>query len=342
MKLNADIIFENLKEVMPVEMSGYKGNHLTLFRPEFYSDSQEAFLKDHVYIVTAEGIPRRASLEKGTVIICIGEPPLMSYFKERGCFIKVKAHTDSFEVSNLLNAIYNKYDAWSEKLSEILEDTADIDDMVLSSVPIFGNPILAMDSNLRIIASAGYEGLEETAPAFEQMGADALSMSALGQFLGENELLFDVKEPIRLNIMDSSTLSINLFDADEYSGSLTVEYRRSPCKESHPALIKYFAEYLRRAMKKNSQVMTSERNVLRKIFIDIINDMPVDTARKKYLEVTGAERQFLCIAAHLNNRFAQIPVEYVCKKFESVFPRSITFEYKSAIVSFVETFNGCI
>lgn len=336
MKLNADVIFENLKEVMPVELSGWKRNGLTLSRPEFYTDDRESFLKDHVYIVTAERMPRRVSLEKGTVIICIGEVPQMSYYKERGCFIKVK-DIDPFELSNKVNAIYNKYDAWSERISEILEGTADIEDMVESSVPIFGNPILAMDSNFQIIASAGYEGLEETAPAFEQMGADALSMSALEQFLKEKELLFDVKEPIRLNIMDSSTLSLNLFDTDEYNGSITIEYRRSAYGESHTDLIKYFAGFLRMAMKKNSQVMTSERNVLRKIFIDIINDMPVDTARKKYLEAAKVEKHFICVVANLNNRFAQIPVEYVCKKFERVFPKSVTFECRSNIVSFIET-----
>ena len=37
------------------------------------------------------------------------------------------------------------------------------------------------------------------------------------------------------------------------------------------------------------------------------------------------------------DRYAQIPVDYVCSKFDSVFPGSITFENRANIISFIET-----
>ena len=86
MKLNADIIFDNLKEQIPVEMFGYKSDELTLRRPEFYIGDSKPFLANHVYILYGENIPRRVEIEKGTVILCIGDAPKMSFYSEKQNF----------------------------------------------------------------------------------------------------------------------------------------------------------------------------------------------------------------------------------------------------------------
>ena len=83
MKLNADVIYDNLKESVPVEMVGYKSEELLLKRPEFYVNESKAFLANHLYIVESGQLPIRPTIEKGAVIICIGEIPQMQYFRER-------------------------------------------------------------------------------------------------------------------------------------------------------------------------------------------------------------------------------------------------------------------
>ena len=73
MKLNADIIFDKLKEQYPAEMYGIKETALALSRPEFHMDDDTRFLAGHLYLATAEHLPSRPYLEKGAVLICIGE-----------------------------------------------------------------------------------------------------------------------------------------------------------------------------------------------------------------------------------------------------------------------------
>ena len=57
MRLNADIIYHNLKKLLNVSIHGICENGLTLFRPEFYLDKTSGFAKNHVYVCSADHLP---------------------------------------------------------------------------------------------------------------------------------------------------------------------------------------------------------------------------------------------------------------------------------------------
>ena len=69
MKLNADILYENLSETLPAELLGFHTSELNLRRPEFYLDSAEPMLANHLYILPGDQFPRHLKLEKGCVIL---------------------------------------------------------------------------------------------------------------------------------------------------------------------------------------------------------------------------------------------------------------------------------
>ena len=336
MKLNADIIYYNLKKTFPVEIIGYRSPELSLSRPEFYVEGNDTFKSNHLYILTTDRISRRAVCERGSVIICTGEVPQMSYFYERCCFIKVADKMDVFDLFNRIQNIYNKYDLWSDKLNQSLNHGASVEELIRLSEDIFENPILVLDSHFRFIARGGYEGLEDIAEVFEDSESDNLSMEALDKYLNEREPLMHVREPMLLNILDTSTLSLNLFENDEYTGSISVEYRNRLHQESDIPLLKYLSESVLSAMRKNSATIMTDRSITRKVFLDIINGFPIDTAHRKHLERIHAGKTFLCLVIRINTRLAQIPVEYIIAKVESVFRHSITFESRSDIISFIE------
>ena len=62
MKLNADIIYEKLKEDYSVKIYGERENSLSLRRPEFHMDDDTRFLEGHLYLATAEHLPSRPYL----------------------------------------------------------------------------------------------------------------------------------------------------------------------------------------------------------------------------------------------------------------------------------------
>lgn len=340
MKLNAEILYEELKMSCRVEMIGYHDQELSLMRPEFLYGEQKELLAGHLYILTGDRLSRRTLCQKGAVLVAAGELPQLSFLTDRCCFLMVKSETDVFSLFNQVQQIYNKYDAWSEALSGILQGSLSIDEMASLSSSIFRNPVLVLDSRFRFLARGGYEGLENVVEAFEDPDSVELSINALDQFLEEHEPLLNVRDPLLLNIRDTSTLSLNLFDQDEYTGSISIEYRNHPHRKCDIPLLSYFSGFVLSAIRKNSAGIMNDRSVLRRVFLDLINGLPVDTAHRKYLETAPINKKYQCLVIQINSRFAQIPVDYIIRKVDNIFSSSITFENRSAIISFVESKEG--
>ena len=337
MRLNADILYNHLRRSIPVEITGYKDPSLALQRPEFYDGSGSVFRKHHLYITSGDRISRRTRCEKGAVVLCVGEIPQMSYFTENCCFLWVRQGTDVFTLFNTVQEIWNRYDTWSDSLNYTLAHSASVEEMVDASIAVFQNPILVLDSHFHILAHGGYEGFEGIAEAFESMDSGNLSIHALDEFLKEKEPLYHVREPMLLNIRDTSTLSLNLFEDEEYTGSISVEYRNRPHEPGDIPLLQYFSSFVLAAIRKNSATVMNDHNVTRKVFRDIIQGMPIDTAHRKYLENMRISRRYICLVLRIRNRYAQIPVQYLIQKVDSVFSHSITFENRSDIISFIES-----
>lgn len=337
MKLNADIIFDRLSTYIPAEITGYRDSALTIGRPEFYMGEKEVFKSGRLYVLRSESISRRAVVEKGSVLVCIGDVPQMSYFSERCCLIKINKDCNILQVFNYLQEIFNLFDDWNQHLTSIMDDNASASEMAEASLLIFENPILILDSGFRVIAQAGFAGPEQLADALDSAESDELSISALDKFLEQRDLLMHIREPLLLTTLGVTTLSMNFFDGHEYAGSVTVEYLMKPHKPGDDALVLYFSHFLSLAIKKNASIVTSERSILKRVFQNIVNDMPVDITHRQYLETRKRSRQFICAIIKVNNRFAQIPSEYICSKFDSLFPKSITFENRSNIISFIES-----
>ena len=57
MKLSVDIIYQDLKQMLPVTLLGKDDTFLSLSRPEFYLDKTAVFKDGHVYICSADHLP---------------------------------------------------------------------------------------------------------------------------------------------------------------------------------------------------------------------------------------------------------------------------------------------
>jgi len=335
MKLNADILYENLKKTFPAEITGVRSSEMRLRRPEFYLEDSGTFQKDHLYIIPGDRFPRHPGIEKGCCIICSCNVPNLSNYQNRCCIIRLKNKEDPFAVSNAVTEIYDRYGNWSRQLSRILEESADLNEMVDLTSHLFGNPMLVLDSEFRFVATAGYENLKTPPAAFDRAGSDNLSISALNQFLDSMDTQFEKREPLLINIGDRSSLSCNLFDMDEYIGSVTVEYRTMPHADGDEALLKYFSKFLSLALQKHTQFITSDRNLVRNVLGSLLNERPVDSESRRRIESLPHNKHWVCVVLRPNERFSQVPVTYVCSQMEKLFSYCIAFSYQSNIVGFL-------
>ena len=342
MRLNTDILFEALSKIFPAELSGYHTSELNLRRPEFYTDPGEPMLANHLYILPGDTFPRRVKMEKGCVLLCTGTPALIAPYLDRCCLIRLKQKTDPFALMNAVTSIYDRYSNWYEQLHQIVETTADVAEMADITSRIFENPVMVLDSEFRFVTTAGYDTPESRAIAFDETGSDKLSLNALNQFLGAMDLQIDRTDPIKIDIGEHSVLSYNLFDFDEYAGSLTVEYRNRPYAPGDEPLIRLFAHYLMLAMKQHTQFMSSNHSILRKTFRDLLHDMPVSAENRARLEQMGLPELWRCIVLQPDDRLAKLPASYLCDQLEALFPGSVAYYYDASIVAFLsaERFEG--
>ena len=106
MKLNAYIIQKRLSLYFPVKMYGDTSEKMELLAPEFYMDNSPYLHSCHVYLATAEHLSHRPSIEKNAVLVCIGDSPRLSYYKEHATVLLIQKKVDFFDVFQKLQDIY--------------------------------------------------------------------------------------------------------------------------------------------------------------------------------------------------------------------------------------------
>ena len=153
-KLNADLVYAALRERYPVKMMGIKTEEMTISRPELYLDHSREFLSDHLYLATADHLPLRAELGKNVVIAVIGEDSRLAYYRDKCCLIVLQNDADFFAVHQDICSIFDRYYEWEKNLFDIFLGSADLQEIIDCSVPVFGCPIHGRRDNqpLRCLA----------------------------------------------------------------------------------------------------------------------------------------------------------------------------------------------
>lgn len=336
MKLNPSIVFDNVQASLPVEMTGLPQEALVLERPAFYAGNDAELIQNRLYIARAERLPMRAAVPEGVTILCIGDAPQLIYYQERCCIIRLPENADMFTVFNLVQDIFNKYDAWDERLRDILDQSASIEEMTDCSQDIFENPLFVIDSDFHYLAFSGYEH-PDLQQLWRRTEEENLELPTLGQFLELHEPSMHVKEPLLLHLLDTTTLNCNLFNNDTYMGCLTIDYRTREHRTSDIALGRHLAEIITHALLKYSSILTDEHSMLRQILQDLVDGVPIDYERRRMLELAGSEREYICVKMRLSSRFAKLPLGYICNKIETLFKNGVAFTRKGDILGFVET-----
>jgi len=335
MKLNADIIYETLKTWYPVQMYGAKENGLTLSRPEFHMDDDINFLAGHLYLATAEHLPARPQIEKGAVLVCIGEPLRMKYYTDRMTLMIIRGRFDFFSVYHSVQQIFDQYDAWNEELFELFKQDADIQKIVEISVPVFGHPISVLDSSFHILAAAGFHAN----PEYRNIGnaGDSLDQNDLEEFLNYAEMSTDIREPLLLDMGEAFSLAVNLFDkASIYIGCLCIICRKDSFKHGTESLAAYLGRLLEKSLERNPALLSNDQNTLRQILKELVEERPIRPAHRAMLHTIQAQKHYVCVSLHVISKYSQIPTSYICNVFEKNFLGCTAFSYKHSVVAFID------
>lgn len=335
MKLSAQIVFDNLPQSFGARLLSEPVAGMALLRPELLESGMRSLRGDHLYVVSEERLPQRISIDARAVLVCIGPGRRTRYFSERCCVIQVP-DTDFYRVFNAIQHIYDRHDAWSTVIGEIINDDANIDAVLECSAEIFDNPLTVIDSQFRYLGQWGREETSDQASLLALGTSSILDPHDFSRYIANRDLSMDVAEPFVLELLDSRTLNANLIDAGEYYGCLTVYQERRDFRPSDSQLASYLARMLVRAVKRRSRMPGVDSTSLRRIVMDLVNEVPLDGRERAVLEAQTSKRAYACIRIRLNHRMSQLPIGYVCTLVESAFPAAIAFEHhRTSVVAFV-------
>ena len=319
MKLNADIVYEGLKKKYPVTMSGPKSTQLTISRPELYLDNEVAFYADHLYLATVDHLPVHPQLQKNAVIVVIGEGAKLFHYREQCCLIVIEKDADFFEVNRCICQLFDRYYAWEQKLFDIFLDTADLQQIVACSEPLFGCSICVLDASFHYITKAD----------------SRLEPEQIGAYLTEFDLRTERKGAFLLELKGGDYLCVNLFNANgAYIGCVYFS-GKSNFAEADLTLAEFLARLIEKSIERDPSILISEQSVLKTAFANLVNGYPLTANQKWALNVMQEGQHFVFITQYCANRASRLPRNYICGAFEREFPESYAFPKKNTIVCFL-------
>ncbi|SHN60131.1 PucR family transcriptional regulator [Desulfitobacterium chlororespirans] len=336
MKLNTDILFDNLNQSIMLESYGPKKIELTLGRPKLYNGASHEFKANHIYISHVEQLPPAPVLGNGVVILCVGGTPPPPYLNDKCvCFI-TRDHTDLFTAFDLVQQIFDKYDEWDTGLRNALNTSASIKEMVRISFPIFENPIIVIDANFRVQAYSSIIDTRDDLAIYRPDENGNIRMNAMSEHINTYGNSMNVDKPFLMMARNVPLFTMNLFEKKIYIGNLTIPFVLRQHRQSDIVLAQYLAKFIESSFKKYSTILSgSHINILRGILQDLLSCLQVDSTRMRYLS-GNFNGHYICIAMKLGYRSHKVPVEYLCNIIEDSFPGCVAFEYESVIVTFFD------
>lgn len=336
MKLNADIIFDNLSHSVMIEGYGPRKEELTLNRPELFTGVSCEFQSNKVYISHVNRLPPNPVFDEGVVVICVGGKAPAAYLTNQCVCISVVDGSDLFTISNLVHQIFNKYDDWEAELQNILETTASVDEIIEISFHIIENPMVVVDANLRYLSYSSIIDACDDLALYRPNESGSFNRHNLSESINYDWTGMSIIKPHLVTIKGNKYFSINLFAKNIYSGNLSIPFVLRQYRPSDNMLAQYLGKVIEKAFVKHSAISSSSINILSSILQDLLNGFPIDATKRFHLENGNFNGQYVCIQIKLGYRVhGKVPAGYFCNLIENHFAGCVAFEYESAIAAFI-------
>ena len=335
MKLNAGIIFEYLRDSFDAELLGNAGSNLNLPRPVFYMEGDPTFQSDRLYLASADHLPARPSIKDGAAIVCIGDAPQLYRYTGRCSIIHLKGHPDFFEVYLAIQGIFDRFDAWNDRIFELFRSDADLQKIVSASSEVFERPIILIDSNFHFLASS----IDESSEAANRWRDESehLSQYSMEHYLSSNELHTDVHEPMFLKIVDTNALCVNLFDKGRaFIGCLSILTTEDKPRAGFNALASFLARIIEASIERNPAVLSTDHAARKGVLKDVIAGRPIGPNQRWLLETAPNGRRYACTSLHAFDQEQPLPATFICNSFEMAFPGSYAFPVETTTVGIID------
>ncbi|MCR4871263.1 MAG: hypothetical protein K5859_08210, partial [Atopobiaceae bacterium] len=250
MKLNADIVFDNLPPQFDAHMEGPKEERLLLGRPQLYEGLEKPFKAGTLTIVRSERLPQRAYAERGAVILCIGSSPRLKRYASSCCTIQIDGSCDFYQLFNTVQGIFDAYDAWEQDLISIIEEDASLPRMLTATESLLDVDLLAIDKDFKVVGTSAHSSFSISYAGSGLPGTQNLDIDSFDKFIGQRDLSMEQRDPFLIELLGITTLNYNLHLEGEYAGCVTVQYVTRANRPSDSPVLKMLGDMILRAIRR--------------------------------------------------------------------------------------------
>ena len=339
MKLSPQIILNALKQRFSIEIPRAAGTSLSLGRPVFLTDPASP-APGRVSLCRTRPNLSAAESWKFPFLILYQGPEEETEEIPSDKMLKLPSSCGLPEVFNLLQELFDRYDAWDEKLNTLTRQDSNIQELLDASFPIFGNPLLLRAADFSLLACSSMidadlklSHLTDPETSFETLSIcklDPLYMNA-----GTYRKPFYLPE----YLSGSKELCVNLFQHGNYSHRLILSEELTPLAEELPPLLEHLAGYVQTALSHSDQGNLSSGYSLEHLLADIISKKQTNYSLiDSRLSEFGwySSHSYCCMSLKVTSLDQQnLTTRYLCSHFEKTVPGSCAFPYGEELVIFV-------
>lgn len=344
MFLNTDILYDALRSKHKVKRYGRGLKSQMLSLPAFY-ERGEALENGKVYIARTYDLPASSNTE--CLFICVGGSPSIVRGNWNGEVLHITdPGIDIITVFNIILSTYEKIIDWECKMQALIENNADIEELVKASIPIFENRITVVDYDLHVLAYCA--DIEESGQKKVRLSkrVDRVPDNKSARFEGIHLQSIKHREPYTYKEDgDDGDVSycINLHMGDRFVGVCSLMEEHRPIRNSDYTLFQRFANYIQSALSVQSRALTSQFVSLKTIFTSLLQSLPVShNDLNRALEVlnrTDEKRNappptWICLVVKSANKGKTLPGGYLCSALEELLPECAAITHEEMIVAF--------
>lgn len=129
---------------------------LDILSPKLVNAQLTSFEPNYLYIGKFQQIISNNNLDKNVSLICIGDTSQDELSQiTNGDFLILNQTYNLYEVFNLIQSIFNRYNLWDASLNQAIFHSASLQELLDIGYEVLDNPIVLMDSTFACIAKSG-------------------------------------------------------------------------------------------------------------------------------------------------------------------------------------------
>ena len=253
--------------------------------------------------------------------------------------IELKSGTDFLDAFELVQEIFAKYRQWDRRLQYALASEHPLDEMLLASLGLFGNPMFIHDTDFYILSCPRYVQGMTVWERDSRTGRSMVPLSLIHDFKADTEYLdtLSKKSPDLFSAEQRGyrILYVNLWNGSRYEGRICVDEIQSEIQEGNYLALEYLGQSIELAIKHKSLFYLSMGNDMDRFFNEYLDGTITDPQRiLNYLYFLHWKQndRYLCLRLETEQRdINMLSAAATLGHIETHIPTGHAFLYQNSI-----------